>query len=209
MKHSIIQTSNACHRTLTKQTLPKLGSSRLVILVFLLAFLSAEKSNAQFDLNAYDSTKIKAGPDEIDMKGGKIFNFADKNKVNFEVTVIGGASPGKYLIPEGSTLLDLILMSGSTAEEVIEDIRIVSLRTDSPVLKSRNVKEYDLASLYGTKKEVEEGIQNPLLKPGDLILMPSIKPVNPFGAFYYITQITYFLSSLISFYFLLDRLVNE
>jgi hypothetical protein len=166
-------------------------------------------SNAQFEFDL-DSNKIKAGPEDLlQQKGGRYFNFSDKNKVNFEITIIGGTSPGKYLVPEGTTLFDLILMAGGTQEEIMEDIKVVTLNSESPTLKSRNVTEFDYSTLYGTKKDITKTLQNPIIRPGDLVILPNVKPANPFGAFYYITQITYFLSSLISFYFLLERLVVE
>lgn len=165
-------------------------------------------SSAQFEFDL-DSNKIKAGPEDLQQKAGRYFNFSDKNKINFEVTIIGGVAPGKYLVPEGTTLFDLLIMAGGTKEEIVEDIKVVSLKSDSPTLKSRNITEFDYSTLYGTKKDVEKALQNPLVRPGDLIILPDVKPANPFGAFYYITQITYFLSSLISFYFLLERLVTE
>lgn len=174
---------------------------------YLMIFAGLTHAQFEFDL---DSNKIKAGPEDLmQQKGGKYYNFGDKNKVNFEVTIIGGTAPGKYLVPEGTTLFDLMIMAGGTIEEVIEDIKVVSLSSESPTLRSRNVTEYDYSTLYGTKKDVAKPLQNPSVRPGDLIILPNVKPANPFGAFYYITQITYFLSSLISFYFLLERLVTE
>lgn len=91
----------------------------------------------------------------------------------------------------------------------MEDIKVVSISTESPTFKTRNITEFDYSTLYGSKKDIAKSMQNPVIRPGDMILLPDVKPSNPFGAFYYITQITYFLTSLISFYFLLERLVRE
>ncbi len=185
-----------------------LAISRILKITIFLFVIFTGAANAQFEFDL-DSNKIKAGPEELQLKTGKYYNYSDKNKVNIEVTIIGGPAPGKYLIPEGTTLFDLLLMGGATNEEMFEDIKVVTLNSESPTFKTRNVTEYDYSMLYGTKKEVAKSFQNPTVRPGDLIILPNIKPANPFGAFYYITQITYFLSSLISFYFLLERLVRE
>lgn len=186
----------------------KLSISRILkfSIVLFLVFTGVTKAQFEFDL---DSNKIKAGPEELQRMTGKYYNYSDKNKVNIEVTMIGGPAPGKYLIPEGTTLFDLLVMAGGTMESMFEDIKVVTLNSETPSFKTRTVTEYDYSNLYGTKKEVAKSFQNPVVKPGDLIILPNIKPANPFGAFYYITQITYFLSSLISFYFLLERLVRE
>ena len=167
-------------------------------------------SYSQYEWMGIDSNKVKAGPEDLmEKNSGKYFNFSDKNKVNIEIIVIGGAASGKYLIPDGTTLFDFILMAGVTSEEIMEDIKVVSISTESPTFKTRNITEFDYSTLYGSKKDIAKSMQNPVIRPGDMILLPDVKPSNPFGAFYYITQITYFLTSLISFYFLLERLVRE
>ena len=44
---------------------------------------------------AIDSNKVKAGPEDLmEKNSGKYFNYSDKNKVNIEIIVIGGAASG-------------------------------------------------------------------------------------------------------------------
>lgn len=184
---------------------------KIFFFAFVLLIISAGSSLAQYEeYFGIDSSKVKAGPEDLmEKQAGKYFNYSDKNKVNIEVLVIGGAATGKYLIPDGTTLFDFLIMSGTTSEEIMEDIKLVTIKSESPTFKTRNITEFDFSTLYGSKKEIQQAMQNPMLRPGDMILLPDVKPSNPFGAFYYITQITYFLTSLISFYFLLERLVRE
>ena len=43
-------------------------------------------TNVNPSYSQFDSSKIKAGPEELNMaKGGNYFNFADKNKINIHV----------------------------------------------------------------------------------------------------------------------------
>lgn len=188
-----------------------MSAIRIFSTAFFLFVLFTGISNAQYDpLLGMDSSYLKAGPEDLmERRAGKYYDFSDKNKVNIEIVVMGGAATGKYLIPDGTTLFEFIIMAGVTSEEIMEDIKVVSIKSRTPIFQTRNITEFDLANFYGSKKDISKSMQNPLIRPGDMIILPDIKPSNPFGAFYYITQITYFLSSLISFYFLLDRLVRE
>jgi hypothetical protein len=124
-------------------------------------------------LNAQDK-KEKIGPDELIKSGVNYYNYSDKDKVNFEVSVWGYVqNPGKYLIPSGTTFIDLFsLCGGPRPESKLWDIRIIRLKNDS-----LNIKENKLIVLDYSDYLLEDNIkninkQNPVLYPGDIILIP-------------------------------------
>ncbi len=153
-----------------------------------------------------DSDKVKIGPEELQVaKGGHYFNFADKNKVNIEIIVLG-LGAGKYLIPQGTTLFDLLIMVGGTDERTVDEIRIVRFNSESPILKGSEVIEYNYSALYGDNKEILQAQRNPMLRPGDMVILPPPKDANQ-SVFYYIRETVSFIATIISFYYLIDNLV--
>ncbi len=54
-----------------------------------------------------DSSDIRIGTDEITKTGPNYYNYADKDKVNIEVSLWGYVkNPGRYLIPQGTKAID-------------------------------------------------------------------------------------------------------
>ena len=155
-----------------------------------------------------DSDKVRIGPDELQIsKGGHFFNFADKNKVNIEVIVLG-TSAGKYLIPQGTTLFDFLIMIGGTGSRILDDVKIVRFKSESPILQAKDVSEYDYGDLYGDKQDILRSQPNPQLKPGDMVIVPEPKAADQ-SIFYYIRETVAFVASLVTFYYLIDNLINR
>jgi len=162
--------------------------------------------------NAYsqlDSDYVKIGPEELLKPGaGNYFNFSDKNKVNIEVILLGGSSPGKYLLPQGSTLLDFLIMSGNTKSDFSDDVKILRLKTETPILQARSYKQFEFDKFYNDDpEEILMAYKNPLLEPGDLLILPEVKTDQ--NIFFYIRETVYFIGTLISFYYLIDNLVRR
>ena len=154
-----------------------------------------------------DSDKVKIGPEELQItRGGRYFNFSDKNKVNIEVTVLGSFA-GKYLIPQGTNLFDLLLMMGGTSSEIMEDIKIVRFKTETPKLQATEVIYYQLDNLYGDKSDILKPMRNPILKPGDMVIVP--EPRSAQSIFFYIQQTIAFVGTLVSFYYLIDNITRR
>ncbi len=155
-----------------------------------------------------DSTKIKIGPDDLlNLRGGKYFNFSDKNKVNIEIVVLG-ASAGRYLIPQGTTLFDFLLLSGGTSSYILKDIKIVRFSSETPIMKGNQVFEYDFSDLYGDRKEIMKPQKNPILKPGDMVIYPETRSADQ-SVFYYIRETITFVGTLVSFYYLIDNIIRR
>lgn len=171
-------------------------------LIFLLFFLvSVNNSYSQID-----SSKIRIGPDELQVsKGARYFNFSDKNKVNIEVIVLGTGA-GKYLIPEGTSIFDFLIMMGGTASDILDDVKIVRFKTETPIMQAKEVSEYDYGDLYGDKMDILKSKPNPFLKPGDMVIVPEPRSADQ-SLFYYIRETVLFIGTLISFYYLIDNLV--
>jgi hypothetical protein len=177
-------------------------SSYRIFLVFLFFVLI----NATNCFSQNDSDKIKIGPEELQIsKGGHYFNYSDKNKVNIEVIVLG-IGAGKYLIPQGTSLFDLLIMLGGTDERTVDEIKVVRFNTETPILKGYEVKEYNYADLYGDPQDILKPQKNPLLKPGDMVILPSPRDATN-NLFTYIRDTIAFVGTLVSFYFLIDNLV--
>lgn len=118
-------------------------------------------------------------PEELKI-GMNYYNYGDKEKVNINVYVWGTIRvPGKYLIPQGTTLLELItLCGGPINESKLEDIRIVRMRNDSLGIKEDKVITFDYNEFLWENKITNPGKQNPVLLPGDLILFPNSPKYN-------------------------------
>jgi len=179
-------------------------SSLHKVLVFLLFIVFVSQNS----FSQEDSSKIKIGPEDLEnAKGGRYFNMADKNKVNIEIVVLGSAA-GRYLIPQGTTLFNFLLMSGSTSSYTVKDIKIVRFSTESPILQGNDVKEYNFSDLYGDKEEILKGYKNPSLRPGDMIILPEARAPDQ-SVFYYIRETIAFVGTLVSFYYLIDNIVRR
>jgi len=175
-----------------------------VIVISFFAILITGEAFSQLD-----SDYVKIGPEELLKPGaGNYFNYSDKNKVNIEVIMLGGPSPGKYLIPQGTTIFDLMIMSGNTKSDYSEDIKILRLKSETPILQARSYKQYAFDEFYEDDSEfLLKAYKNPLLQPGDLVILPEVKSDQ--NIFFYIRETIYFVGTLISFYYLVDNLVRR
>lgn len=174
--------------------------------VLILVFLT----NINLSFSQFDSSKIKAGPEELNVaKGGNYFNFADKNKINIEVTIIGGAGSGRYLIPTGTTVFDLLLMSGGTGRKNVEDIKLVRFASETPQLKPNEVILLKYETLYSEEKaDITKGNLNPILKPGDMIIVPEIRPDQQ-SFWFYAREVISYVGTFVSFYYLIYNIFRN
>lgn len=116
----------------------------------------------------------KIGEDEINMTGPNYYNYADKDKVNIEVSLWGYVrNPGKYLIPRGTTILDLITLGGGpSTEALLKDIRLVRLKNDTLNITQDQIINLDYNDFLWEER-IKTGLKkNPVLLPGDMVLIP-------------------------------------
>jgi hypothetical protein len=120
---------------------------------------------------------------EADLKkvGVAFFSYAKPDKFNFEVVVLGGVRlPGIYLLPEGTTVLELVALSGGvTDESILDNFKLIRAKTKNPELKSDSVITISYKDFFDRDKIGSLSKNNPLLKPGDIITFP-IKPDKDF-----------------------------
>jgi len=116
----------------------------------------------------------RIGEEELVKNGTNYYNYSEKDKINIEVSVWGYVrSPGKYLIPKGTTFIDLFtLCGGPLAEAKLSNIRIVRLKNDSLDVKEDKVFTLDYNEYLWEDKIQSISKTNPVLYPGDIILIP-------------------------------------
>ena len=124
---------------------------------------------------AQNDTRV--GEFETKKIGQNYFNYSDPDKVNIEVIVLGGVkSPGKYLVPEGTTFLDIMSLTGGLIIDRIEDnIKFIRPSEKTGKFKDDKVILLKYADLFKDDAVSVVNKINPVLQPGDVIAVP-IKP---------------------------------
>ncbi len=147
--------------------------------------------------NAYSQNDTRVGEYETKKIGVNYFNYSDPDKVNIEVIVLGGVkNPGKYLVPEGSTFLDVMSLSGGLINDRIGDnIKFIRPQEKSGKLKDDKVILLKYADLFADNSVGVVSKNNPVLQPGDVIAVP-IKPELTFWE--NVKDISYVLTPLFS-----------
>lgn len=135
------------------------------IFVVLIIFLPV-LSNSQVD-------RQRVGNTDIYNQQGGFYNFGDKDKVNIDVNVWGFVKyPGKYLIPKGSTLQDLISYSGGpTSDSKLEEIILYSPKNDSINVSGDKILKINYDDLFWQENAISKNRNNPLLSPGDILIL--------------------------------------
>jgi hypothetical protein len=143
-------------------------------------------------VNAQEDPNIRIGTEEISKSGANYYNYADRDKVNIEVSMLGYVrSPGKYLIPQGMRTLELITLgggipfgSGQNADRKIESIKLFRFKNDTLNIGRDQVIELNYVNVFGDDIQTNRGVhENPVLMPGDVLY---IKPGEPIK--YYTTR---------------------
>jgi hypothetical protein len=139
------------------------------LFIFLSAFFCAGKISAQPDLE-------KLGvEDKFGNTGYAYFNFGDANKVNIEVSVLGYVkNPGRYLIPEGTDFLTLLTFSGGPLVDAeMNDVRLVRLKNDTIGILQDQIIKINYNNLFWEENVSTRDLSvNPVLMPGDIIILP-------------------------------------
>ncbi|KAA0210394.1 MAG: SLBB domain-containing protein [Ignavibacteriaceae bacterium] len=150
-------------------------SLKIVYLIISCFFLSAGILKAQPE----DGVRIG----EIDVKktGVNYYNYADPDKVNIEVIIMGGIkNPGKYLVPKGTTLIDFLSLAGNPVdEELYRNIKLIRPENKEGELNVSNVKIFNYEDLFDKEKSGSYSNINPQMQPGDIVVM-QIKPDKTF-----------------------------
>jgi len=159
-------------------------------------------------ISQIDSSNIRIGPEQLSQPGGgHFFNYSDKNKVNIEVIMIGGSGGGRFIIPEGTTIFDFLIMAGGTGKKTVEDVKIVRFSSDTPKLRSNQVIELSFEDFYGDKEDILKSQSNPILKPGDMVILPEVSDGLTF--WYYVREVISYVGTFVSFYYLIYNIFRN
>jgi hypothetical protein len=151
-------------------------SKTAVILIIFLLYGFAVTGWAQMD-------SVKFGLLETIKTGANYYNYSDPDKGAIEVIVWGGVkNPGMYLVPEGTSLMQLISYTGGASDDrIYENFKFIRTKDKNPELKTDTVivMNYRDFFIYDKKKSDSLSKPNPTLLAGDLIVFP-IKPEKDF-----------------------------
>lgn len=151
--------------------------------LFVIAFIIFNLNLAypQADTSTFQNDSLFFRESDLKRVSMNYFNLSRPNKFNFEVIVIGGVkNSGIYLIPEGTSLVEVVaLTGGATDESIFENFKLIRTKEKNPELRKDTVFTFDYIDFF--KKEQINTMQkaNPILKPGDIIAF-SIKPEKEF-----------------------------
>jgi hypothetical protein len=137
------------------------------VLLFLLCVFGFANGFGQSD-------KEKVGESLVNPYGGSYYNFSDKNKVNIEVNIWGYVrNPGKYLIPKGCTVQDLISYAGGPSLETnLDEIRLFRPKNDSLGISEDKIINLNYDDLMWSEQVNTKKIVNPVLEAGDILVFP-------------------------------------
>lgn len=101
------------------------------------------------------------------------YDFSDPTKVNFEVIAWGGfKNQGKYLVPEGTTMIDMMTYAGLPPNsDLLEDVKLVRAKDITSKYQSSTVIKFNFKKFFDKETTIFTS-ENPLVKPGDIILVP-------------------------------------
>ncbi len=136
-------------------------SHTFLLLFFTILFtsiISGQKRDLQVGSNA-----------SVHQVQGAFFDYSDPETVNIRVAVWGFVNyPGRYIIPDYSTINDLISFAGGPTDDAhLEDLRIY--RTEGDSLQALSKFNYN-ALLWDDYIESVSSI--PQLNPGDILMVP-------------------------------------
>jgi hypothetical protein len=123
-------------------------------------------------LNAQDKERV-GNVQTFNQQGG-LFNYGDKEKVNIEVSVWGYVKyPGKYIVPQGSTLVDLISYAGGPLIDAkLEEVRLFRPKNDTLNITEDEMIKINYNDIFWSEKITNHKNRNIRLVPGDILIFP-------------------------------------
>ena len=145
-----------------------LNNSKRYLVLLILYFVSFSVAYSQPD-------KEHVGVENLlNISGGAFYNYAQKNKVNIEVNIWGYVqNPGKYLVPKGVTVQDLISYAGGPLIDAnLDEIKLYRPKNDSLFIMSDQIINLDYNDLFWEDEVIKKDKKNPVLLPGDILIFP-------------------------------------
>lgn len=135
------------------------------VAAFALAAIVATPALAQFEGGG--GTSSSGGP--ASSGGGSYYNYSEESGYSIAVNLWGFVnSPGKYIVPSSTTLIQLISMAGGPSDRArLSDIRILhDMTVDSTIVEPINV--FNLEEYQRTA----DTSLNPILIENDTVIVP-------------------------------------
>jgi SLBB domain len=134
---------------------------------------------------------------------GGYFDYSDPEAVNIKVSVWGFVKfPGKYVIPEYSSLSDLLSYAGGPTDDAhLDDLRLFRTKPDS----TQELMKFDYNDLLWEDNLTKE-IKNPKLQAGDMLMVAGTQRLYTRD---YVTLTVSVLSALISLSILVLNIVKK
>jgi hypothetical protein len=125
-------------------------------------------------ISVHAQDKERVGLSQNTSQQGGFYNFGEEGKVNIEVSIWGYVKfPGKYIIPQGSSFVDLISFAGGPlAEANLEDIRLLRSQNDTLKVTKDELIKLNYNDLFWEKEVMNTKNRNIVLKPGDVFVFP-------------------------------------
>lgn len=145
-----------------------LSITKKYILTVILIFISFNYSYSQPDKEQVGNVNL------LNISGGAFYNYSQKNKVNIEVNIWGYVqNPGKYLVPKGVTVQDLISYAGGPLVDAnLDEIRLYRPKNDSLHITSDLIISLNYEDLFWEDEVSPKDKKNPVLLPGDILIFP-------------------------------------
>ena len=134
---------------------------------------------------------------------GGYFDYSDPEAVNIKVSVWGFVKyPGKYVIPEYSSLSDLLSYAGGPTDDAhLDDLRLFRTKADS----TQELMKFDYDDLLW-EDNLSKEIKNPKLQAGDMVMVAGTQRLYTRD---YVTLTVSVLSALISLSILILNIAKK
>ncbi len=131
----------------------------LIIIFFISTLSFAQNSELQVGSNS----------NQLRQNQGALYDYSDPSSINIKVSVWGFVKyPGKYIIPVGSSVYDLLSYAGGPTEDAhMDDLRIFKTDEDS----SQSMVKFNYNDLLWDEN-LKEFKSAPDLNAGDILLVP-------------------------------------
>jgi hypothetical protein len=141
-------------------------------LCYLIEIIIIFAVNSLFLYAQDDDTRVTA--EELKKAGFNYFNYSDPGKINIEINVLGGVrNPGRYLVPQGTTVFELLCLSGTILqEETADNIRLIRTTEQSGKLSDNKIITLNYREIFKDEELKSINKPNPLLAQGDILVVP-------------------------------------
>ena len=137
--------------------------SKILVIVFLLSAISILGQDKSIQLGSSSLNSYRTGG---------FFDYSDPVTLNIKVAVWGNVRyPGKYIVPEYSTVLDLLSYSGGPTKDAdLNDLRLFRMNKDSTDI----ILKFNYDDLMW-QEDLKSVVNAPALKADDILIVPGGK----------------------------------